>query len=93
MSVQEESICMYETENNLVIAINIDFDLTKLRLFMSETTLRLFVDGDLYREVNFPVRINNIQGNISLNEKLLRLEVPKKADTFVEMRFSKDNIK
>ena len=91
MAAQEESICMYETENNLVVAITIDFDLTRLKLFMSEMTLRLVVAGDLYREANFPVRINPMQGNVSISENMIRLELPKKEETFVEMTFSKNN--
>lgn len=92
MSAQEEPVCVYETESNLVIAITVDFDITKLKVFMSESTLRLILNGDLYREVKFPVRINPVQGNVSIQDNMIRLEMPKAQDTFVEMTFSKNDV-
>lgn len=84
---------VYETESCVVIAVKIDFDLSKLRLFVNANEIKLIVDDEDYRKIDLPARINPKEVKTDKIDSrqgfdILRIELSKSEnDDYLEVDF------
>jgi len=84
---QTKNYTIYETENSIIIALNINFNLNELKLVFNEQELELLVKEQPYDKIKLPKNINPEKIKTQkLNENTLRIEI-EKLDSMLEIKF------
>lgn len=92
---ENQDYYVYETENSVIIALKVEFDLSKLRLFLKEDLIKLVVDGEIYKTIELPkivdpkkVKTKRLESDEGYS--ILRIELIKKHNNLVEIEFLDD---
>lgn len=91
---ENQNYCVYETESSIIVAVKIEFDLSKLRLFLKEDLIKLVISGEVYKNIELPKTVDPSKVKTKRLESdegysILRIELTKKQDHLVEIGFSK----